>query len=142
MAEKIDRATLGLASALTIGALGFENISPTQWNKASLVGTLVYGGADFAPVQLRGAQMRAKAGKKDVVCTSGSQGEFQFFLFNLVDYSRFRLFPIIFESGQRFVKMTEGDIELTIESSQCNSSTRIHNIPTEPVTIILVPQSP
>jgi len=133
----IDHATFGLVSAFLLGDLSLENIQPVEWNKAKLVGALVFQDQPFSLTPLRGVKMTVSDGRKKWNLSTGTQGEFSLHLFELVSYKRIRLFPhLIVENGTRYKESISVPVTLTIDSKLCHATLKMNEIPFEPITLI------
>lgn len=134
---KIDRVTLGLASAIATNGISFESLKPEQWDKFSIVGNLVYQESNFISAPLRGATLTFSEGKISRTIVTGAQGEFSESFSKLVSYSRLRLFPFpIFEIRDKSVPVVKVPLTIKLKSKICNAQTTIDEIPLEPLIFI------
>jgi hypothetical protein len=137
--NKVDKATLGLASAILLGVPSLESIKPTEWSKVQVTGSLLFQDAPFSIVPIRGAKMIFEADGNKQELVTGTKGEFAGHFYELVPYKRLRLFPaVIFETGNKLQPTLKVPIKVTVESKTCSGSFTVDHVPLEPVSVIAV----
>ncbi len=137
--NKVDHATLGLVSAYLLGGgRSLDQIEPNEWGKARFVGALVYQDQPFSMTALRGVSIKiTDQNKKSWTLTTGSHGEFSMPFYELIPYQRLRLFGgITLEKGNKFRQTIKVPLQIEVQSSLCNASLKIHELPLEPMTLI------
>lgn len=136
--DKVDKMTLGIVSAALLKGHSFDQIRPNEWSQLQVTGTLLYQDQPFNVVPIRGASMTFSADKKEHKLTSGTQGEFAGFFYELVPYERLRLIPggIVFEKGEKYQPTLKIPISVTVESGVCSGSFTIDPAPLEPISVI------
>lgn len=140
--NKVDRMTYGLASAVLLGGHTLESIQPVEWNKLQVTGSLLFQDQPFNVVPLRGAKMVFSNGEKSVDLITGTHGEFAGYFFELVPYSRIRLFPgLILERREGFKPTLKMPLTISVESKTCIAKTVIEHVPLEPVSVIATVES-
>jgi hypothetical protein len=146
--NSLDRYTLGLVSAVTLGSVlssahSLEDIKPNEWNRAELSGALVYRDQPFSVTPLRGTKVKftSEEGERhSFQLTTGTQGEFTGHFHEWISYTRLRLFPtLIFERKQKLQTQLKIPVTIEVESPICHASTRLMALPLEPMTLILSP---
>lgn len=135
--NKIDRMTLGFASAILLKGNSLEDLQPSQWNKIQVTGTLLFQDQPFNVVPLRGAKLTFSADGKTQELTTGTQGEFAGYFYELVPYTRIRLFPGLTITRRDQVQPTLNvPLTMKVESKICTAQTTIDHVPLEPVSVI------
>lgn len=139
--NKIDHATYGLMSAALLGRMSFDQIEPNEWNKARFVGALIYQDQPFSMTALRGTTILIKDAKnKTWDLTTGSHGEFSMPFYELVPYSRLRLFGgVTFESGKKFKQTVKGPVTVEVVSPLCSAKLVLNELDLEPTTLLATP---
>lgn len=138
IAQKIDDATLGLASAILTTGLPVENMAPDQWNKFRVQGQLVYSDSFMGESPLRGSKMTFTDGSYIRTIVTSHAGEFSESFTDLVPSYKFRIFsqPNI-ERRYRHVRLVDLPLTLQIETPFCLVETKIYEIPLEPFRIVI-----
>ncbi|MCC7405478.1 MAG: hypothetical protein IT288_13855 [Bdellovibrionales bacterium] len=148
LVNSLDRYTLGLVSAVTLGSVlstahSLEDIKPNEWNRAELTGVLVFRDQPFSVTPLRGTKVSfiSEEGERhSFQLTTGTQGEFTGHFHEWISYTRLRLFPaLIFERKQKLQTQLKIPITIEVDSPLCHASTRLMALPLEPMTLILSP---
>jgi len=137
--NKLDHMTLGLVSAMLIGGNNsLEDIQPNEWNKSKISGLLVYQDQPYSVVPLRGTTLTISNKERTYEFNSDSDGTFSIPLYEMVPYSRIRIFPgLIITRGERFAKSLKLPAQLSVKSKICNSTLRLDEIPFDPITLVL-----
>lgn len=137
--NKIDKATFGIPSAILLGVPSLESIKPAEWDKVQVTGSLLFQDQPFSITPIRGAKMIFEADGKKQELITGMSGEFAGFFYELVPYTRLRLFPAaIFEFGAHQQPTLKVPIKIHIESKTCTGTFTIDHLPLEPVSVIAV----
>lgn len=138
VAQKIDEATLGLASGLLTGGIPVENIAPEQWSKLKFEGHLVFSDSLMGESPLRGTKMTFTDGSYSRTVLTNNSGEFSEAFTELVPTYRFRVFsrPNI-ERRYRHVGLVELPLRMKIETTYCTVETTLYEVPLEPFKIVI-----
>ena len=135
---KIDKATLGLASAIATGGTSIDDLKPEQWDKFEVVGNVFYQDADFSGTALRGAKLTFTEGDVSRTVITGSKGEFSESFSKLVPFTRIRVFSgPLFTKRDQSVPIVKLPLKMRLESKLCNAQLTLTEVPLEPLVFVV-----
>lgn len=138
LVNTVDHFLLGIPSAVLLRGPSLDDIKPTEWDKLKIQGSLVYRDQPFSVVPIRGATLEFSSKDRSYSTVSGTQGEFAALFYELVPYSRLRLFPATLTFRDQYVISLKMPIDVHVKSKVCDARFKLTEVALEPVSLIAV----